>query len=542
MASVKELLAQAKRSGARIYSPRIIVPAGGFLTLETVLCHPEMFGLVTATPVQRAICRALDGLPLGDLWANEEVRTAFGGVLPSGPQKIAMILAGIRSGKSLIAAARLVQSSQNVDLSRVSIGDRVMSICLSVDKKLAGMVFNHAIETIRDRPVLRALLIDEPLAESFVLRHPSGKPITVEITAVAKHGSTLVGCWLAGLVLDEAPRMASQEDGVRNLQDSLAATRGRVLPGATTMLIGSPWAPFGYCYELYTKYWGVPNQQALVVCATGPMMNPGTWTPEHCEEVRLEDPAAYEANVNGRFTDQQSSMFSADIIERQTRLTPVELEPEPYNTYVAAMDPATRSNHWALCIATRGPCEDGKVRDRVVLCKVWKRTNKENLDASTIFAELEPILTKYRIRFVRTDQWAIDILSSIARQHDITLVEETITQTSKSRMYERTRIRLAEDQIELPPDGRLREELLRVRKNATRTGYSVDSPILADGSHGDLASAAVLVLNEPIPDQIQPPKVLTPLEYDLQQMKADRQKAIKDVAKNSAKRAKRGIF
>jgi hypothetical protein len=540
--SVKTLLEQAKKAGARIYSPRIIIPKGKILTLETVLTHEDMFGLTTATPVQRAICRALDGLPFEELWDDPDVREAFGDVQPVRTAKIVMILAGIRSGKSKIAAARLVQSSQNVDLSHVSIGDQVLSPCLSVDKQAAEKVFDHAIETIRHKPALKALLIGEPQAESFVLRHPSGRPIKVQVSALAKHGSTLVGAWLAGLVLDEAPRIASQEEGVRNIQDSIAATRGRVLPGATTMLIGSPWAPFGYCFELWTKYFGVQSDQFLVVCAAGPKMNPGHWTPEHCEEVRLEDPASYEANVNARFTDQQSSMFSADVIDMRTRLLPETLEPDPKHTYAAAMDPATRSNFWTLSIVTRGLCDDGKMRDRVVLTKVWKRTSKEHLDASSIFAEMKPILDRYRIRFVTTDQWGMDLLSVIARQYEITLIEEIITAQKKSQMYERMRLRLAEDQIELAPDSRLREELLRVRKTATRTGYGVDSPILADGSHGDLASAVVLSLNQPIPEPVLPAKILSPLEHDLLQMQKDRQNAIQQVAKNNKNRLKNGKF
>jgi hypothetical protein len=136
----------------------------------------------------------------------------------------------------------------------------------------------------------------------------------------------------------------------------------------------------------------------------------------------------------------------------------------------------------------------------------------------------------------------MDLLSVIARQYEITLIEEIITAQKKSQMYERMRLRLAEDQIELAPDSRLREELLRVRKTATRTGYGVDSPILADGSHGDLASAVVLSLNQPIPEPVLPAKILSPLEHDLLQMQKDRQNAIQQVAKNNKNRLKNGKF
>jgi hypothetical protein len=34
---------------------------------EALLTSPEAFGLTTATPLQRAICRVSDGVPIGDL-------------------------------------------------------------------------------------------------------------------------------------------------------------------------------------------------------------------------------------------------------------------------------------------------------------------------------------------------------------------------------------------------------------------------------------------------------------------------------------------
>jgi hypothetical protein len=540
--NVKALLEAAKRAGARVYSPRIIVPPGGFLTLETVLTHPDMFGLEKATNVQRAICRAIDGLPLGELWKDEEVRNAFGGVQPTGVPKQVLILAGIRSGKSLISAARLVQSSQNVNLNNVSVGDRVLSPCLSVDKKTAEMVFNHAIENILAKPALRALLVGEPQAESFVLRHPSGKHVTIQVTAVSKHGSTLVGAWLAGLTLDEAPRMSSAEDGVRNMEDSIAATRGRILPGATTMLVGSPWQPFGLTFELHQKCFGIAGASTLVIKAPGPTMNPSYWTPEQCEEVRKEDESAYEANVLANFADQQASMFSSDILDRSMRTTPEELEYDPTCYYSAAMDPATRSNHWAFVILTRGVCADDKMRDRVVLRKVWKRSAKENIDADAIFKEMSELMQKYKIAYVTSDQWAPDVLAAVARRYDISIVDVPTTATTKSQMYERVRTRLADDQIELPPDQKMREELLRVRKTTTKTGYTISSPILADGSHGDLASALVLCLNQPLQEPYIPPKPLTILEKDLKEMQEARKAAIKETRKNDRKRLKAGKF
>jgi phage terminase large subunit-like protein len=173
---------------------------------------------------------------------------------------------------------------------------------------------------------------------------------------------------------------------------------------------------------------------------------------------------------------------------------------------------------------------------------VWKRSAKENIDAEQIFAEMSQIMKAYKITYVVSDQWAADVLVALARRHEIGLMDQATTATSKTKMYENARVRLADGQVELPPDPKMREELLRVRKTATKAGYTISSPILADGSHGDLASALVLGLSQPMQDPYVPPRDLTLLEKDLLSIANDRKKAIEETRKNDKKRVKQGRF
>src|SRR3972149_1913244 len=50
----------------------------GVLSLEDLLTSEAGFGLKTATSLQRAICRAIEGRPLDDLWLDPAVRRSFG--------------------------------------------------------------------------------------------------------------------------------------------------------------------------------------------------------------------------------------------------------------------------------------------------------------------------------------------------------------------------------------------------------------------------------------------------------------------------------
>src|SRR5438552_3658153 len=66
---------------------RRVMSAAPDIPLERLLMSPAAFGLTTASSLQRAVCRIIDGLPLGELATCAEVRAAIGDVdaLPSSP-------------------------------------------------------------------------------------------------------------------------------------------------------------------------------------------------------------------------------------------------------------------------------------------------------------------------------------------------------------------------------------------------------------------------------------------------------------------------
>src|SRR6185312_5484944 len=101
------------------------------ITLEKILCHPAAFGLTTATPVQRAACRVADGLPLEELAEDENVVRAFGGDAAiqalcrmRGVTPLELyIVAAVRTGKSLLAAALAVRAAVTCDLTGLGPGE-----------------------------------------------------------------------------------------------------------------------------------------------------------------------------------------------------------------------------------------------------------------------------------------------------------------------------------------------------------------------------------------------------------------------------------
>ncbi len=504
-------------------------------TLERLLTHPSAFGLLTASPLQRAICRIADGLPLGELAEHPDVMAAIGDVasVPASRPLELLILSGIRTGKSLLAAALAVRAALTCDLSRLRAGEPVRVSVVSLTTDLARVVFEHLVGTLTSKQALRALLVGEPTADTVNLRHPSGHVIEVKVVAGARAGASLVARWSAGVIFDEAPRMNGEEDGVVNFDDARRAALGRLLPGAQLVSIGSPWAPRGPVYEMVQERWRKPSAELVIIRAPAPLMNPVWWTRDRVEQLRRQDEQAYRTDVLGQFADPESSLFSSTEIERATRKGPLVLEREDGHSYAAAMDPGTRGNAWTLTVATRrridvppqagtplGTPSSSRVVTSIVLAKQWQGSKADPLSPDRVCSEIAAILRGYGVDGVWTDQLAADFLRYIVARHKLFIMPETITAPSKVAMFESLRTQIADGEVELPDDPQVRADLLSIRKRVTMNGIAIELPRTADGRHADYGPALALVVAEgrrPV-DPVDPgPKPGTRAYFDRQE-------------------------
>lgn len=493
-------------------------------TLETLLTSRAGFGLQTATPVQRAICRASDGLALRELWNDPDVRAAFGDAQPTPgePPFWVCILAAIRCAKSEMAAAKAIQMSQtvNLDVPWISAGDEIRIPVVSLDRDKARAVYSHVLGNLKSKPSLRKLLAGEPTAESIWVKHPTGRRIEITVSAMGKAGGTLVARWLAGCIFDEAPRMAGDDESVRGLQQNLTAVQGRILPGCQVWLIGSPWAPIGPVYELVQQHWGKPSKECVVVRGRGPSMNPHYWTPERVERLRTSQTAegqiAYKTDVLGEFTDPEEGIFSSLEIDAATRKEPRELPRMPLQHYAAAMDPATRGNAWTLVIGTCkgfGGAGGALPSYSIVLARQWIGTKASPLRPDDVLQEIGKLCASYGIDTATTDQHSFDALNNIAERHGLILRAEPITAKNRLEMVERARIYVAQGCLELPPDQTFRNDLLSARRRVTVNGLTLVLPKTGDGRHCDYVPALGLLMLYP-PDLPDDPE--RPIDHDFE--------------------------
>lgn len=471
--------------------------------------------------VQRAICRMVDGTPLGPLVFDPRVIQAFGGTdtFPELGKEFdrILILAGVRCGKSLITALAAIRATQVVDVSRLGPGEHPRVSVVSLTKDNAAATFSHILGTIDAIPVVRDLVIGEPTADSVFLRHPSGRKVEIVVAAGAKAAGSLVSRWFAGVIFDEAPRMDGADEAVVNLDDQLRNLPMRMLPGAHVFMIGSPWAPFGPVYNLVEKTMQGPVPGLLLIKARASWMNPKHFTPEVIERLRVENPDTYHTDELAEFMAPDVGLLSPNELALCTRGDAEWEPPKPRHQYAAAMDPATRGNAWTLAVGTY----DGQ-RWSVVGVKQWIGSTSEPLKPLDVLEQIAGILLPYGVDVVMTDQWGIDAIRDLARPLGLTLIEETLTSAVKVKLFMNLKTHVTDQCMspgptgQLIPDGRrkldiprepqLVRDLLSVRRRVTQQGLSIELPITSDGRHADFAVCVALLLIHPLSAPLPAPK------------------------------------
>lgn len=463
--------------------------------LELLMQSEDGFRLAL-TPLQRAICRAVQGKALAALAEHPDVIAAFGGVAAvealarlhgMRPAEV-VLLAAIRCGKSMIAAGIAICASQTCDVSMLSLGDELGIPVVSTTKANAHKVYSHVRLVVEASSVLRSLLVGEPTAETVMLRHPSGRPVAITCTAGARAGGTLVGSWLLGCIFDEAPRMLGSEDGaVVNLDDARRAVLGRMLPGAQIVEIGSPWAPSGPVYELTQACWGKPTDRVLVIRARGPAMNPVKWTPEECERMK-SDPQAYKTDVCGEFADPEEAQFPDELLQACTTHGVTELPPGRGIWYSAAIDPASRTNSWTLVVV-------GRYRDgvyRIAKLAQWTPQFDKPLRPGEVLDEIAELVRPYPgAHQIATDQWSADAIADLARERGLTVWNKPWDAGRKVTVFGDLKTAMQERRIVLLDDAQLRDDLKNVRRVTTQQGVAIR--LVATGRrHADYAPALAL--------------------------------------------------
>lgn len=506
-------------------------------TMEELFTSDDYFGVSTATPLQRAICRIVDGLPLGDLAKHPHVLEAIGdvGALEPGHRpKEVCIYSGIRTGKSLFTACCAVRAALTVDLGHLRPGEEARISVLATDTDKARVVHMHIIAAIQEKPTLKALLTLPPRAkrlrneddlpgvtkDSIWLEHPSGRKIEITTVAGARAGASLVGRWCAGVIFDEQPRMVGSDDGaVINFDDAAASVRRRLLDGAQMLCVGSPFAPTGPAWKAVQEHWKRPKRDMVVIKARGDWLNPSWWTPEKQEETRLASIKEYKTEFLGEFADGDAAALDPELVGLTARPIGRAI---PYGSCkpVGFLDSSQgRGDAWSYAIGqwvygtSRGPEQVGftdegnpiyvehpdvdPVQNKPVPTLHMTDVNsvegkfRQTLTSDQIIEHISSLMKQNGVTDVYGDQHQAYVLESSFQRHGVRYHTMNWTNRSKSDAVSSIRRWLTDKTILIdgPKGAACRQELIELREKPLPSGgYVYEAP---RGKHDDLAALLV---------------------------------------------------
>ncbi len=492
-------------------------------SLEDLLTDESAFGLTTASPLQRAICRIAEGSALGALAADGTVIRALGMAnhVPhvttcTAPRELA-IISGIRTGKSLFAACRAVHMALQCNMDRLGPGEVPRVPIVSLSRDLAAVVFGHLTGRMQHAPMLRGLMVDQT-ADTVTLQRPDGKRVEIAVVAGARAGGSLVGRWVAGVIFDEFARMlGGSNEGVVNWAESRRVVLERLLPGGQIVHISSPWAPFGPAYDLVQSSWGKPSTKLVVVKAPAYDLNPHYWTPERVEAAKA-DPDVFRTDVEAEFATPEEALIPVSSYAAVTRESPDVLPYDPRLSYTAAMDPGMRGNGWTFTIGT---IEYGK--RRIVGAWEWVGSKNEPLNSKHTLSDIAAICAAYGITSVHSDQYGADPLRDIAQDFGLNLVIWKFTEAEKAQHYSRVRNLIVDGNVEFPPSPVVRTDMLRLRKVVTPSGFRIELPKSSDGRHCDNGPCIMLVLTQ-ILDDVNVMNVETDQAAEVRKMREEQER------------------
>ena len=147
--------------------------------------------------------------------------------------------------------------------------------------------------------------------------------------------------------------------------------------------------------------------------------------------------------------------------------------------YVAGVDPSGgRSDAAAAAVAHRD-------RDRIVIDAVRRWPSPH--DPADVAKEVAAFLAHYGLRTATADAYGAEITRSVYREAGVELLT---SDASRSELYMAMLPLFTTGRIEIPPDPRLRLELLTLERRAARGGKdSVDHRV---GAKDDVSNAAAL--------------------------------------------------
>jgi len=504
------------------------ISAGAF-TMERLICDPQFGDFRQISPVQRAIVRAADGLPV-DLSRcvsgthEERMKFHFGcAALPNIRPRMMVLETGVRAGKTMLAAGGIVRSSLTCRFRRRPEGDEIADADGLIGVRrgevvrtpIVGPTLDHCRKAFSDvtnlmmrSPVLSAMVL-KPLINSLLFRRPDGYEVLIENVSTAAGGANLRSTWLAGAFFDEAD-FHGAEDAAENLEEQLQAVRTRMLSDAQIWVASSPWSDSSPFHTLHSKAFGFPSADVLAFHSDSRSMNPSLDRQlEAAEREKNPTNAAREWDAIP-LPSGSSRFFPEDCILKCVNANrPVILPPTAARHYAGA-DWGFEKNSSALGIARNEWCEGTPApagyKARLAYHEELLPTREESLRPKVVVRQFATMGMAYGVKTIRGDHYLEgirltelnDFRATFPDSHDKGRVPGQEgwdpNRDAQTELFTELRRRMQDGLVDLPNDMRLLTQLRGVTSKPV-PGGSVKIVLPNQGTaHGDLIIAVALAL------------------------------------------------
>lgn len=442
---------------------------------------------------------------------RELARQMFGPdveTVPAVARRALFLVCGGRSGKSYVfIALRMLHLALTVPLTTLAPGEAATVNITAPDLDLADQDLSYIRGAIRSQPQLLAMAVSgaeaDSKSESILLRRKDGDVI-IKCRAASGRGKTGRGRSILGFGMDEGAFFQDTNHKV-NDRDVYDAQAPRVVPGGQGVFGSTPWAEDGLLWEKYEQNWNRPTD-CLVAHAPTALMR--------TDPVILQMVAAAYANpaqrenaereFGARFMRNEAAQyFDGPTLDLIFRDVPAEARPQGDDVVTFGADLGFTRNSSALvggyrrgtvyrvtCLEERRPADGVALRPSVV-CREFAALARghgaESVMADGHYAE------SAREHF---EEEGAQAARGNARAEPLAFLRAP---ADKAATYARARDLAREGNLvvprSLPLATRLRQQLQSARSRPLAGGgMSITVPEAADGSHGDLASALVLMV------------------------------------------------
>lgn len=421
----------------------------------------------------RVFHAAVDGLPVDP--ASRALFTSCTGrrEFPASRAAEAYAAVGRRGGKSAAAALRAVyECCIRTSWQRyLAPGQVAIFPVISVDRQAAQEIFRYVSGILHSTPLLRGMILAEE-KEAITLKSRSA--IQVRVASFR----SVRGPSYVGAILDELAFFQDRETSANPTAEIVAALTPAILPGGLLLGISSVYGRAGYLWQQGERHFGREGD-VLFWRAPTLTMNP-TFSREKIERERTKDPAKAAREYDSVESEDITALYSSEAVDAALAERG-DLPFVPGVRYVGFVDPSGgRRDSAALAVAHRE--RDGRA---VVDLAVERRAPH---DPHKVAAEFAGLLKAYRLDRVTGDRYGGEWPVQAYRGHGVAY---SLAEQTASEMYLAALPLFSGGRLELPRSDRLRGQLCSLLRRTTGSGRDQVIAGQSDGSHADLANAAI---------------------------------------------------